>query len=99
MPRFFFHISNKDIVAEDCEGTDLPDLHAALERVLDTYRQLALNSSDAYGLEFTIADRSGRTLLKVPVQERHQHPPMPLHVGKGRKGWSLVSQAVPGLLH
>ena len=98
MPRFFFHISNKDIVAQACEGVDLPDLHAALARVLDTYRQLALSPSEAHGLEFIIADGSGRTLLQVPVPER-QHQAWSSSTEASAKVWRSAPQAVPGYLH
>ena len=98
MPRFFFHISNKDILAQDCEGVDLPDLHAALARVLDTYRQLALSPSEAHGLEFIIADGSGRTLLQVPVPER-QHQVSPHSTEAAAMAWRSAPQAVPGYLH
>ena len=102
MPRFFFHISNKDIVAEDCEGVDLPDLHAALERVLDTYRQLALDPSEAHGLEFIITDSSGRVLLRVPVPERHHQSwpnAMEASAGVWRSAPQIVPQIVPEHLH
>ena len=98
MPRFFFHISNKDILAQDCEGVDLPDLHAALARVLDTYRQLALSPSEAHGLEFIIADSSGRTLLQVPVPER-QYKVSPHSTEASAKVWRSAPQVVPGYLH
>ncbi len=94
MPRFFFHIANKDILLEDCEGVDLPDLHAALGRVLYTFQELASDPSEVCGLEFTIADRSGRTLLKVPVPEAHQHRSEPLLSGEpGRQEWSSPKAA------
>ncbi len=98
MPRFFFHISNKDIVAEDCEGIDLPDLHAALERVLDMYRQLALNPSEAHGLEFIITDSSGHVLLRVPVPER-QHRSWPNSGEALAKAWRSSPGAAPECLH
>ncbi len=98
MPRFFIHISNKDILAQDCEGVDLPDLHAALARVLDTYRQLALSPSEAHGLEFIIADSSGRTLLQVPVPER-QHQAWSSSTEAAAMAWRSAPQAVPGYLH
>ncbi len=98
MPRFFFHISNKDILAQDCEGVDLPDLHAALARVLDTYRQLALSPSEAHGLEFIIADGSGRTLLQVPVPER-QHRPMPTSREAAASAWRSSPKPAPRCLH
>ena len=98
MPRFFFHISNKDILAEDCEGVDLLDLYAALERVLDTYRELALEPSEAHGLEFIIADSSGRVLLRVPVPER-QHWSWPTSREALEKAWRSSPAAAPGCLH
>ncbi len=98
MPRFFFHISNKDIVAQDCEGVDLPDLHAALARVLDTYRQLALDPSETHGLETFITDSSGRVLLRVPVPERH-HRSWPGSRQASAGVWRSAPQGVPGHLH
>jgi hypothetical protein len=98
MPRYFFHISNKQVFAEDCEGRELPDLHAALEHVEDTYRQLALKPSEARGLAFTIADNSGRTLLTVPVPER-QCQSLSLHIEDAGRHWIAMSQAVPGHFH
>ena len=77
MPRFFFHIGNKDLLLEDCEGADLPDLHAALGKVLHTLPELALGLSEVCGLEFVIADSSGHTLLKVPVPDGCQHLSVP----------------------
>ena len=98
MPRYFFHISNKDILAQDCEGVDLPDLHAALARVLDTYRRLALSPSEAHGLEFIIADGSGRTLLQVPVPERHPRSWPGSTKASAKVGRSSPGTA-PGCLH
>ena len=94
MPRFFFHITNKDILLEDCEGADLPDLHAALGRVLHTFRELASDPPQVYGLEFVIADSSGRTLLKVPAPERCQRRSEPPFSGElGREGSSSPKAA------
>jgi hypothetical protein len=98
MPRYFFHISNKQVFAEDCEGTDLPDLHVALEHVQATYRQLALKPSDALGLEFTIADSSGRTLLTVPVPEP-QHPVWVPPTEALTQAWRSSPAAASGYLH
>ena len=98
MPRFFFRISNKDIVAEDCEGVDLPDLHAALARVLDMYRQLALDPSEAHGLKFIITDSSGRVLLRVPVPER-QHRSWPTSREASDRAWRSSPGVAPGCLH
>ncbi len=98
MPRYFFHISNKQVFAEDCEGMDLPDLHAALGHVQATCRQLALEPSEAQGLAFTIADSSGRTLLTVAIPER-QHQSSPLYSGGARKDRRMYHHAVPACIN
>ena len=41
MPLFFFHFRDQGHLHEDRKGIDLPDLHAALEEVLRTNRELA----------------------------------------------------------
>jgi hypothetical protein len=53
---------------------DLPDLRAALDEVLRTDRELSIQPAGTYGLEFEIADVDGKTLLRVPVQERRRNP-------------------------
>jgi hypothetical protein len=68
MPRFYFHLRDQGHLLEDPEGTDLPDLHAALDEVLRTERELCAEPAGFYGLEFEICDGSGRTMLRVPVQ-------------------------------
>jgi hypothetical protein len=80
MPRYYFHLRNQDDLLEDHEGIDLPDLQAALEEGLRTDRELSLDPAGLYGLEFEITDSAGKTLLKVPVQERRRSrslPPLP----------------------
>ncbi len=73
MPRYFFHLRHQDdLLVEDHEGMDLPDLNAALEEALRVDRDLAIDPAGVYGLEFEITDTSGKTLLKVPVQERRR---------------------------
>ncbi len=81
MPRYFFHLRHQDdLLVEDHEGMDLADLQAALEEALRVDRDLAIDPAGVYGLEFEITDTSGKTLLKVPVQERRRSrslPPLP----------------------
>ncbi len=80
MPRFFFHLRDQDHLQEDREGMELPDLQAALQEALRVDRELAISPAGIYGLEFEITDSTGRTLLKVPVQERRRSrslPPLP----------------------
>ncbi len=73
MPRYFFHLRHQDdLLVEDHEGMDLPDLQAALDEALRADRELSTDPAGVYGLEFEITDSSGKTLLKVPVQERRR---------------------------
>lgn len=43
MPRFYFHLRN-DVIADDHEGQELPDLAAAREVAIMTSRELAAES-------------------------------------------------------
>ena len=70
MPRYFFHVRDQHYLHEDEEGMDLPDLQAALEEALRTDREWVVEPAGFSGLEFEITDSSGRTMLKVPIQER-----------------------------
>ncbi len=70
MPLFFFHFRDRGYLHEDRKGIDLPDLHAALEEVLRTTRELAGEPIEGDGLEFEIADSSGCVVLKVPIRKR-----------------------------
>ena len=99
MPRFFFHITNRDILLEDCEGADLPDLQAALGRVLHTFQEFASDASEACGLEFVITDGSSRTLLRVPVPEGDQHRSQPLLSGELEREGCWHSEAARGSRH
>ena len=74
MPRYFFHIRDQHHLHEDDEGIDLPNLHAVLEEALRTDRELTVDPVGVFGLEFEITDCSGRTVLKVPIQERRRNP-------------------------
>ncbi len=73
MPRYFFHIRDQHHLHEDDEGIDLPNLYAVLEEALRTDRELTVDPAGVYGLEFEITDSSGRTVLKVPIQERRRN--------------------------
>jgi hypothetical protein len=75
MPRYFFHLRGDDLLMEDLEGMDLPNLHAALEEVERARRELAGDQTGVSRLAFEVATREGRTLLKVPVEESHRADP------------------------
>ncbi len=74
MPRYFFHIRDQHYLHEDHEGIELPDLHAVLQEALRVDHELAVESTGLYGLVFEITDCRGRTVLKVPIQERRRSP-------------------------
>ncbi len=70
MPRYFIHLRNPDLWLEDCEGRELPDLHAALAETQTANRSLPAALDGVHGLEFEITDSQGYTRLRVPVQEQ-----------------------------
>ena len=79
MPRYFFHLRGDDLLMKDLEGMDLPNLHAALQEVERANREIASEGAGADGLAFEVATREGRTLLKVPVDERQKADPVLPH--------------------
>jgi hypothetical protein len=94
MPRYFFHIRDQQYLHEDSEGIDLPDLKAVLEEALRTDRELSVEPAGLYGLEFEITDSKGRTVLKVPIQERRRNPdlqPAPGAEDRGRRAPRLTT--------
>jgi hypothetical protein len=70
MPRYFIHLRSPDLWLEDCEGRELPDLHAALKETQTANRSLPAVLDGVYGLEFEITDSQGYTRLRVPVQQQ-----------------------------
>ncbi len=68
MPQFYFHLRDQHYLHEDCTGTNLPDVPAALEEALRVGRELTVSAVSACGLEYEITDDDGRTVLIVPVQ-------------------------------
>ena len=70
MPRFFFHLRDHDLLHEDDEGTNLPSLYAALDEALRVRSELLGELNGRSNLEFEIADDVGRTVLRIPIQER-----------------------------
>ena len=79
MPRYFFHLRSDDLLVEDPEGMDLPNLHAALQEVARAKQELASDETCVCGLCFEVATREGRVLLKVPVDEGQRAGPVLPH--------------------
>ena len=72
MPRYFFNLRGDDLLMEDREGMDLPNLHAALAEVIRARRELTADETGLCGLSFEIATREGRVLLTMPVDQSHE---------------------------
>ncbi len=79
MPRYFFHLRGDDLLVEDMEGMDLPNLGAALQEVERVKQEIASEGAGADGLAFEVATREGRMLLKVPVDEGQRAGPVLTH--------------------
>ena len=72
MPRYFFHIYN-DLIAEDEEGAELPDLPAAREHAISGARSLMAEQIMEGRLRLQhrieVADEQGRVVMKIPFRE------------------------------
>ena len=72
MPRFFFHLYN-DMIVEDEEGLELPDLATAREQAIVGGRELLCEQVRIGRMRLhhriEVADEKGRIVLKVPFRE------------------------------
>ena len=68
MPRYFFTIHGQDRVADDPEGTYLPDAAAALSYAEYTIRELRKKSGykNDLALMMIVRDQTGQTVLSLP---------------------------------
>jgi hypothetical protein len=68
MPRYFFTIHGQDRVADDPEGTYLPDAAAALSYAEYTIRELRKKSGykDDLSLMMFVRDEAQQTVLSLP---------------------------------
>ena len=64
---YHFHVRDALILVEDNDGTELPDLYAALAEALRSSHEFLAEASATPGMQFEIADTIGRLLLKVPI--------------------------------
>ena len=73
MPLYYLHIRNSDKLEMDPDGTELPDLEAALTEALKVAREL-VGEVDDLGRDavIEIADGSGETILTVPFSDAVQ---------------------------
>jgi hypothetical protein len=73
MPLYYFHVRDGELLLEDKDGTDLPDLEAAFAEAREAAREIAadsLKSNEAIdGRRIEIADGSGKVLGDITVRE------------------------------
>ena len=79
MPRYFFHIRDREQLIEDQDGLELGDLHAVLDEALRIDGEFGTEGTGVFGMEMEITDAAGRTVLKVPIQERRRNRSLPPH--------------------
>lgn len=74
MPRFFFHVRDKDgDISRDTEGQELPDLASARAEAICTNREMLgerlLHGGHLDHRQIEIADASGSILAKVDAND------------------------------
>jgi hypothetical protein len=70
MPLYYLHIRNGNKLEVDPDGTDLPDLDAALAEALKVARELVDEVVDlGRDAVIEIADGPGETILTVPFSD------------------------------
>jgi hypothetical protein len=73
MPIYFFHIRGGEAQAEDKEGTDLPDLEAAMREARESAREIVADNlrakEDVDSRRIEVADSDGRVLGTVTIRD------------------------------
>jgi hypothetical protein len=70
MPLYYLHIRNGDKLEVDPDGTELPDLEAALTEALKVAQELMDEVADlGRNAVIEVADGSGETVLTVPFSD------------------------------
>ncbi len=67
MPRYFFTLRGRNRVKDDRDGTNLPDVAAALSNAEEKIRQVRTQSAyDDPTLMMIVKDEAGQTVLSLP---------------------------------
>jgi hypothetical protein len=73
MPLYYLHIRNGDKLEVDPDGTELPDLEAALTEALKVARELMDEVADlGRDAVIEVANGSGETVFIVPFSDAIQ---------------------------
>lgn len=67
MGLYRFHVRDAFGLVEDQDGTEFPDLYAALAEALRSTHEFLAEAASTPGMQFEIADNTGRVVLKVPI--------------------------------
>jgi hypothetical protein len=72
MPRYFFHVRDRENLIEDQEGVELPDMEAARDQFQRAIRAV-LDEEEwqddvSFESELHVVDESGRTVLVTPFR-------------------------------
>ena len=67
MPQYFFTVRGRNRAEDDRDGTNLPDIAAALSNAEHKIRELRTQSEyDDPSLMMIVKDESGQTVLSLP---------------------------------
>jgi hypothetical protein len=73
MPPFYLHCGHNGVLAEDPDGSDLPDIEAARQEALAAARDLwamaIVKGIDLSDDHFVVADDKGEHVLDLPFTE------------------------------
>jgi hypothetical protein len=73
MPRYFFHIKDKEETIRDEEGIELHGLDAVHEEVTESAREMMSDDvrqgSGPDGRTFVVTDEQGQTVLTFPFKD------------------------------
>jgi hypothetical protein len=97
VPRYFFTIRGRNRVKDDRDGTNLPDIAAALSNAEHKIRELRTKSGyDDPTLMMIVKDEAGQTVLSLPLCclcrffFRVLTIPLPQRAPRGRLNWRLA---------
>jgi hypothetical protein len=73
VPRYFFTIRGQDRIKDDHDGTNLPNVAAALSTAESKIREVRKESGYDYDptLMVIVKDEAGRTVLSLPFFPGH----------------------------
>jgi hypothetical protein len=73
MPRYYFHVWEGDKRSPDLEGSDLPDLNAAIEEARGAARDIAADQLRSLepidGRKIEVTDEFGNSLAFVAIRD------------------------------